>query len=196
MNKSFISTYFCNKSGDELKRTITPNWDEVTLKNHLNLIKVPKDINSAIEVGCGCGRLMKNIIEDKGCFMVGIDASQEMIDEGKKYLKDYSELFKLVKVDGEGKMKDIGHGFDFAYSIITFQHIPNTETVLTYIKNMYKSLRDGGELMFQVLKQDFNKGELWSYHDLDVLEKQLVELGAKDINIHHANKWAIFRCKK
>lgn len=194
-NKNFIGTYFSGKTGDKLRGTITPDWSEANTQKHLDLVRVPENTNSVCEIGCGIGRLLKEISDNGVSHCVGFDASSSMIKEGKEYVGDRN--IQLIKVDGNGSLEvGIRDYFDFAFSIITFQHIPSTETVLDYLGEAHRVLIDGGEFMFQVLSKDFNKGELWTYHCLHKLEKHLVELGFKDIELECHNRWTMFRCKK
>lgn len=194
-DKSFVGTYFEGKTGDKLRSTITPSWNEKNLNYHLELVGCPKDAKAVCEIGSGIGRLLKPIYDSGVSHCVGFDASQSMVEEGEKYVGDRN--VQIFKVDGNGGI-DIGASeyFDFVFSIITFQHIPNTETVKKYLSEAHRLLKDGSELMFQVLSKDMNRGELWSYHPLEELESHLKDLGFKDIKIEHKDKWAVFRCEK
>lgn len=184
--KSFIKTYFDNKSGERLRKTITPNWDST--EGHLKLLNIPSNINSILEVGCGIARLLKEINKDiEHC--VGVDASQSMIDEGKEYCKDTD--IELLKCSGEGNipipLKDY---FDFAFSIITFQHIPNTETVKKYISEMYRLLKFGGKIRFQILStNEFPDKDLWSYHNPEELINYMKTLGFNEIKKEGSGRW-------
>jgi ubiquinone/menaquinone biosynthesis C-methylase UbiE len=190
---SFIETYFDNKEGEELKKTITPNWDKKTLDRHLKLINVPKDAKTIVEIGSGCGRLLKEITTRNNCNCWGFDASSSMISESIKYLNGTNAI--VYKCDGTGNIPLVDNHFDFAFSLITFQHIPNTETVKKYIYEMVRVTKPGGEIMFQILVENMNKGHLWSYHNLGELLTHLYNLGINDINIKIVEKWGIIRCR-
>lgn len=193
--KNFVATYFTGKTGDRLRGTITPDWSEENTQKHLKLVDCPKDAKDVCEIGCGIGRLLREIYDSGAEHCIGVEASMDMIDEGIVYCIDRN--IDLIKVDGSGEIDLLkGEGFDFVFSIITFQHIPNTKAVLKYLSEAHRILRDGGELMFQVLTEDYNKGELWTYHSLTELNEHLLDLGFKEITIDTHNRWTIFRAKK
>lgn len=191
---SFISTYFDNKSGDNLRSSITPSWTAQTLKGHLNIIDVPDGAKKILEVGCGIGRILKEIYDtSEPEHYIGMDASNSMIDEGRDYIGDRN--IDLIKCEGDGELELLKDDyFDFAFSIITFQHIPNTETVKRYLEEMVRVTRPGGEIMFQMLSEELNKGFLWSFHNLDEIYNYL-KGQVESINIEKHDNWAVFRCK-
>lgn len=191
-NTSFISTYFDNKSGDDLKSTITPTWNTNNMLTHLKYVGIPKDTESILEVGCGCGRLLKPIFHSGIDECYGIDASQSMVDESKEYLKGTGVQIK--KCSGEGDIEFQDNFFDFSFCIITFQHIPNTETVKKYISEMARVTKKDGRVMFQLLNKDLDRGYLWSYHDLDDIYAHLKSLGITEYETVNLGDWVFVRC--
>jgi len=189
---SFIETYFDGKEGDELKRTITPTWTSKNLYTHLDIVDVPKNASSVLEIGCGIGRLLKPLTE-YGIKCYGVDASESMIDGASKYL--YGNDYNISLCSGYGDIPLKDNLVDFSYCIITFQHIPNTETVKRYISEMVRVTKKGGEIMFQVLGSDLNRGFLWSYHPISELKNHLKSLNVKGIDLKTYNNWSIIRCK-
>ena len=191
-NTSFIGTYFDGKSGEKLRRTITQGWTPKNLKNHLQLIGVPDDVESVCEIGCGCGRLLKPICESGVGKCYGIDASQAMVDDAKEYTRGTN--IKIKKCSGEGDIEFRDNFVDFSYSIITFQHIPNTEVVKKYISEMIRITKPGGEIMFQLLNEDLDKGYLWSYHDLDEIFDHLKKLKITTYDKLNTGNWILIKC--
>lgn len=185
MKRSFVDNYFEGKSGEKLRKTITPNWDST--QHHLKLLNIPTDINSILEVGCGIGRLLKELnVAIPIC--VGFDASVDMIREGQEYCENTN--VKLIKCDGFGNLPIENVEFDYCFSIITFQHIPNTKTVENYISEMYRLLKLNGKIKFQILKNDeFPERELWTFHDPNQLQKHMIELGFIDVEIKDSGRW-------
>lgn len=192
--KSFIKTYFDGKDLEGLKRTITPNWNST--EGHLKYLNLEKG-DKVLEIGMGIGRLLKPLIENK-IFnsAIGIDASEGMINEANKLnLKNITPLL----CDGEGLIplgEEYNNSFDTVFSIITFQHIPSTDTVKTYLKEAYRLLKKDGNLVFQVLSNNEDRGKLWTYHNIDDLEGYLKELKLKNIKIEKGDRWTFFRCIK
>lgn len=193
--KSFVGIYFENKTGGSLRSTITPDWSDKNTQHHLDMVGCPKDAKAVCEIGCGIGRLLKEIYDSGVGHCVGLDASASMIKAGQEYVGDRN--IQLLKVNGNGSV-DFGLNkyFDFVFSIITFQHIPNTDAVKKYLEVSYHLLRYGGELMFQVLSEDYNRGELWTYHPISDLENHLLELGFIEVEIKRYDRWTVFRAKK
>jgi len=188
---NFIKNYFDNKEGDKLKATITPNWDDGTLKGHLSQVGVPKNAYRVYEIGCGIGRLLKEIAKTgKKCY--GCDASVSMIKEGRKYSPESS----IELCDGTGTIEQPEGDFDFVFSIITFQHIPDTKTVKKYISEAYRILCSGGKFKFQILSEDYKKGFLWSFHPPKELIIHMGIEGFKNIDKQINNRWTIITGEK
>ncbi|MEP1334563.1 MAG: class I SAM-dependent methyltransferase, partial [Lentilitoribacter sp.] len=140
--QSFIKNYFDNKSGEQLRKTITPNWESTV--GHVALLNIPDRAKNIVEIGCGIGRILKELHDQKpGRHCVGFDASNSMIAEGKEYVGKRN--INLILCDGSGS--DITfkkNYFDVAFSIVVFQHIPNTEAVHRYLSVMYDLLKAKG----------------------------------------------------
>lgn len=192
---SFIKTYFDGKEGDELRATITPNWNKETLDSHIKLISIPENTKTVLEVGCGIGRILREIYDKNELeHCIGVDASVSMIDEGIAYVGDRN--IDMIECDGNGELELLRDDyFDFSFSIITFQHIPNTETVKKYISEMLRVTKSGGEIMFQVLTKDKGIPGLWSYHPVRELLSHLVSLDKTHYSITKEGRWSIIRCK-
>lgn len=189
--KSFVKWYFEGKTGEALRKTITPDWN--TTSRHLELLDIPRDINSVLEIGCGIGRLLKELNKDIP-ICIGYDASEDMIREGEEYCANTS--VDLRKCDGNGEISVVDGIFDYAFSIITFQHIPNTDTVNSYLGEMYRALRYGGTLKFQILKNNERPdNDLWSYHDTDDLIEYLGPL-IENIKIEDTGRWLFISGQK
>lgn len=189
---SFISRYFEGKSGEKLRKTITPDWR--TTESHLKLLNIPNNINSVLEVGCGIGRLLKELNKNIP-ICVGFDASVDMVREGHEYCANTN--VKILKCDGYGILPIENIEFDYTFSIITFQHIPNTDTVKKYISEMYRLLKNGGVIKYQLLSDDeFPEKDLWSYHNPVELEKYMKEIGFREIIIDKLGRWTFISGKK
>ncbi|MGD8413570.1 MAG: class I SAM-dependent methyltransferase [Candidatus Latescibacterota bacterium] len=101
-----------------------------------------------LEIGCGVGRMTRYFA--RGFKEVhGIDVSEEMIKRARENLVD-SENVQLHVGNGcdLGLFED--GAFDFVFSYITFQHIPDVSVTLNYIREAGRVLRNGGHFYFQV----------------------------------------------
>jgi len=162
---SFAKTYFDNKELAQLKKTITPNWDDTNTQNHINLLGIPKSAKVVLEIGCGIGRLLKEIQalpQVDTCY--GVDASGNMIDQAADYCDSNDIHCSLC--DGNGDFDLPPEPVDFAFAWLVFQHIDHTKVVHTYCKNMVSTLRPGGTIKCQLLRHNERPGNpLWVWHD-------------------------------
>ena len=182
--RAFVTEYFVRDDLERLKKTITPDWSEDNVKNHLKLIKPHGD--SIYEIGAGIGRLLNYLKNDHK--VAGCDASEPMI-------KNQYPGCNISLCDGKGAIPADDASFDFVFSIIVFQHIPNTEVVMNYIKEAYRILKEGGEFAFQVFSHHERESELWTFHDLDVLKGAMQDAGF-EVTINEGDRWTIFRGQK
>ena len=101
-----------------------------------------------LEIGCGVGRMTRHFA---GRFkeVHGIDVSEEMIRRARENLSEYENVSLHV-----GNGCDLGcfddGPFDFVFSYITFQHIPDAAITLNYIREVGRVLKSGGHFYFQV----------------------------------------------
>jgi ubiquinone/menaquinone biosynthesis C-methylase UbiE len=195
MTMSFLKDWFenGNDSDEVLKKKIAANWDEKTLKRHLDIINCPKGINSVIEIGGGVGRILKELKDIE--LRVGIEASEDMIRLGKEYCKDTN--IQLIKVSGEGNIPVPSNQFDFAFSLTVFQHIPNIDTVKRYISEMYRCLVVGGKMRIQILLKDEKpNNKFWSYHSPEELMEYMKDIGFKEIKKEDYARWCVLEAIK
>ena len=109
--------------------------------------KNPKNMK-VLEIGCGIGRIlipMANIFGE----VVGIDVSHEMVNSGKKYIERIPKC-KIFETNGSDLSILSSDYFDFCYSFIVFQHIPEKEIVKNYIKEISRVLKKDCIFIFQV----------------------------------------------
>jgi|GEM_PF-204877 len=101
-----------------------------------------------LEIGCGIGRMTKYLAEIFG-EVHGVDVSGEMIRVAKERLGHLKNAFFY-----EGSGWDLSmfpnEFFDFAFSFIVFQHIPDKAVVLNYIREACRVLKTTGVFKFQV----------------------------------------------
>jgi SAM-dependent methyltransferase len=106
------------------------------------------DRRSALEIGCGPGRLMRPMSKHFG-EIHGVDISDEMIRVATEQLKDIPHAHVHVTPDSTLSMF-ADRSFDFVYSYIVFQHIPNRDVVLNYLRESGRVLKPGGILRCQL----------------------------------------------
>ena len=101
-----------------------------------------------LEIGCGIGRIlipMRKIFGNA----TGIDISSEMVQLGQKYVSDIPNC-NIVENNGTDLAEFSDNSFDFCYSFIVFQHIPEKQIVENYIKEVSRILKPSCLFRFQV----------------------------------------------
>ena len=109
--------------------------------------KEPSKMN-VLEIGCGIGRLlipMSKIFQNAS----GIDISSEMVRIGKEKAEGISNC-EILENNGTDLSLFSDNYFDFCYSFIVFQHIPDKKIVEEYIKEVSRVLKPGCLFRFQV----------------------------------------------
>jgi len=142
---------FWNSKGPRDKKILgvnTQRFDQI-IKN-----KNPKKMR-ILEIGCGVGRVILPMSEIFG-EVIGIDVSGKMVEIAQKYLRNEPNC-KVYENNGMDLSMFPENYFDFCYSIITFQHVPEKEIVLNYVKEVYRVLKPGCLFRFQVIGDTKNK---------------------------------------
>jgi SAM-dependent methyltransferase len=124
-------------------------WGGMLADSHLEASGIDfRGVERVLEIGCGIGR-MTRVFAQRFPRVWGIDISDEMISRAKENLRDFSNVEVMV-----GNGIDLGGfedgAFDFVYSYITLQHIPDKKIALGYIAEFGRVLAAGGHAYFQV----------------------------------------------
>lgn len=102
----------------------------------------------ALEIGCGPGRLMVPMTRHFG-EVHGVDISEEMVALARQRLVNVANAQVHVTSGTDlGIFTDCY--FDFVYSYIVLQHIPDKEIVLRYLREAQRVLKPGGVLCCQI----------------------------------------------
>jgi ubiquinone/menaquinone biosynthesis C-methylase UbiE len=120
-----------------------------TLREELRRFPEGADLASmaALEIGCGPGRLMLPLSRQFGQ-VHGVDVSEEMVEIAKRNLAAAPNAEPRVATGVDLQGFD-GESIDFVYSYAVFQHIPEREFVLSYLREAVRVLRPGGLLKLQ-----------------------------------------------
>ncbi len=136
-----------NQSDDEFLASAS---DEVRLFE-TELKRRPVDFwksAEALEIGCGPGRLLRPLSRHFGR-LHGVDISDEMLRRARERLDDFPNVTLHHAADSTlSQFAD--ETIDFIFSYAVFQHIPDREVVLGYLRDSIRILRPGGLFVFQI----------------------------------------------
>jgi SAM-dependent methyltransferase len=103
---------------------------------------------TVLDIGCGVGRLTRALATRAGR-VIGLDVSREMLARAQEH---NAQLANVEWVHGDGaSLGAIGDAsVDGCFSHVVFQHIPDPDVTLGYVRDMGRVLRPGGWALFQV----------------------------------------------
>jgi ubiquinone/menaquinone biosynthesis C-methylase UbiE len=106
----------------------------------------PGDV--VLDIGCGVGRLTRVLAEDAS-HVHAIDVSAEMLDQAREL---NAQLTNVTWHHGDGTtlhpVEDAS--VDAVVSHVVFQHIPDPQITLGYVREMGRVLKPGGWAAFQI----------------------------------------------
>ena len=103
---------------------------------------------SAIEIGCGPGRLMVPMSDVFGR-VAGVDVSGEMVRLARENLAGISHA-EVRRGSGSDLAGFEDESFDYCYSYAVFQHIPSADVVWDYLREARRVLKPGGLMKVQL----------------------------------------------
>jgi len=107
-----------------------------------------RECDAIVDIGCGVGRLTRALAARAG-HVYGLDVSREMLALARRHNADLCNV-EWLHGDGHG-LQALGDAtVDGCFSHVVFQHIPEPEVTLDYVRDMGRVLRDGGWALFQV----------------------------------------------
>ena len=155
-----------------------------------------------LEIGCGIGRILIPMSKFFGS-VIGIDISSEMVLLGQKYVSHIPNC-SIVENNGVDLSEFSDNSFDFCYSFIVFQHIPEKQIVENYIKEVSRILKSSCLFRFQVRGTISTKpNEITTWDGVQFTSDEIHKI-AKDNNfeiIEEGNYkeeyyWLTFKSKK
>jgi SAM-dependent methyltransferase len=101
-----------------------------------------------VEVGCGVGRITRCLAE-RGGHVRAMDVSEAMLEQARRLNPELDNV-EWILGDGRTLAPIEADSTDVCHSFVVFQHIPDPEITLTYVREMGRVLRTGGIAFFQV----------------------------------------------
>lgn len=118
----------------------------------------PRDAVKAkiLDLGCGLGRLSQ-AVQDRfpTAKVYGVDISPDLLTTAKQ-LADNEQLTiqpTYMLCDGRSLPDELPKDFNYAYSMVVFQHIPN-DVKKAYLQAVYDHLAVNGVFRFQLVEGD------------------------------------------
>ena len=103
---------------------------------------------ASLDIGCGVGRLTR-VLADRGQSAIGLDISSEMLARAWE-LNEGRANIEWIQGSGSDLQPVPDDSVDFCFSHVVFQHIPDSQITLGYIRDMGRVLRPGGRSVFVV----------------------------------------------
>jgi SAM-dependent methyltransferase len=101
-----------------------------------------------LDIGCGVGRLTR-ALAPRAAHVTGVDVSPEMVERARRNLDGLPNVTLFVG-DGTTLQPVADAAMDGVVSLVVFQHIPDPQITLGYIREIGRVLRPGGWAAFQV----------------------------------------------
>jgi SAM-dependent methyltransferase len=107
---------------------------------------LPVDFASAVDFGCGVGRLSR-ALAGRFAAVYGVDASPTMIARGRELNRDKPNL-ELVLNQEPRLSRFADDSISFVYTTLVLQHITYPES-LGYVRELLRIVKPGGVVMLQ-----------------------------------------------
>lgn len=133
---------------------------KVQFKNPCVLWSTGKDSRTLLDLCCGVGRVTE-FIASRVKQYIGVDFSPTMIKKAKERYHSFHNVEFIVN-DG-WTLKEIPDAtVDVVFCEIAFQHMEKRNTT-SYVREVYRVLKDGGDFYAQVPKLDYYKDDTFAF---------------------------------
>jgi len=152
MNPLFVIATDHSESEEDFWKSGMTECNMILGKNNLRFQKIIENKETpkmnVLEIGCGIGRILIPMRKIFGN-IIGIDISSEMVQLGQKYVADIPNC-SIIENNGIDLSEFSDNYFDFCFSFIVFQHIPEKKIVEKYISEVSRVLKSDCLFRFQV----------------------------------------------
>ncbi len=107
-----------------------------------------RPVDRVVEIGCGVGRITRELAA-RTQHVDAVDVSERMLELGGQY-NEHVQNVEWILGDGETLRGVDDESADLCFSHVVFQHIPDPEVTLRYVREMGRVLAPGGRSAFQV----------------------------------------------
>ncbi len=127
---------------------------EYNVDKKFYLDKIQNAGGPVLEIGCGTGRIFCDALK-QGADIYGIDQSELMLGKLKEKI-DEKEYFRVQLINALEYKPEIKFNLIIA-PFRMFTHIITVNDQLKFLKNVYDSLAENGEYVFNVFNPDLNR---------------------------------------
>jgi SAM-dependent methyltransferase len=143
--------YFVDNTGTYRDADVDRFWAEGRRNLDTVLAAVDAEVGPGdvvLDIGCGVGRLTR-VLAERAAHVHAIDVSAEMLEQARDL---NAHLTNVTWHHGDGTtlhpIED--SSVDAVVSHVVFQHIPDPQVTLGYVREMGRVLRPGGWAAFQI----------------------------------------------
>ena len=104
--------------------------------------------DQVLEIGCGVGRLTR-VLSARARSVAALDVSERMLDLAREHNQELANVDWLLG-DGSTLAGVPSASADACVSHVVFQHIPDPQVTLAYVREIGRVLRPGGWAAFQI----------------------------------------------
>jgi 2-polyprenyl-3-methyl-5-hydroxy-6-metoxy-1,4-benzoquinol methylase len=135
--------------------------------------KSPQDMR-VIEIGCGAGRITRALARLFG-EVHAVDVSGEMVQAARLAVAQFPHA-TVYRNNGHDLTVLPDKLYDFAFSTIVFQHIPNRQIIYSYVREVHRLLRPGALFKFQVQGGTIDAGSEDTWIGVSFSDEEAVEM--------------------
>jgi ubiquinone/menaquinone biosynthesis C-methylase UbiE len=136
--KAWSEADYFQSGAEDTRRLLVP---------HLEARKLEPRKLVALEIGCGNGRMTRELCQIFK-HVYALDVSDQMIKQAEGFLKNLANV-TLVHGNGVDLHMFQDNMFDYCFSYIVFQHLPTRRVAFAYVEEIFRTLKSGGIARFQ-----------------------------------------------
>lgn len=103
----------------------------------------------ALEFGCGPGRMLRRM-SSHFSRVDGVDISPDVLDVAHRRCSGLANPPRLWAIDGQHLPRELASSYDVAFSVICLQHIAVHSVRRRIFSELFRALKPGGVLTFQM----------------------------------------------
>lgn len=145
----YVSSYgpYAGRNIEEFWQSGTTIWSELKEATRFR----PNKFATVVEIGCGVGRLTRAIAPEVGT-VLAFDISAEMLDIARSNVPKNA----ILHIAQGCSLKPVPQAAaDLVLAYCVFQHLPDIESLRSYLCEMMRVAKPGGVIAFTVCQRDW-----------------------------------------